>query len=315
MMAVVALLVGLVGLAFGGDLLVRGAVQMSKALKVSTAVAGLTVVAFGTSAPEFVVSMLAAMQKQADIAAANVIGSNIFNICAILGVCALLRPLKVLRIATNLEWPVLFIASLGTAILFWDQKLGPWEGILFLGFLGVFLFFRGYLAWKESLAERLNSSSNEEDKSPSLWKSLGWVVAGMFLLTLGAKWMLKGAVELAEMYGISERIIGLTIVSVGTGLPELAASVVACVRRHDDIAIGNIIGSNLLNLLWVLGSAAIVYPLHVHETLARVDVWWMVAVTVLLFFLMKVRQSLSRLSGVILLLSYVGYLVYLLVRG
>ncbi len=312
MFAVVALLVGLVGLAFGGDLLVRGAVELSRAFKISTAVAGLTVVAFGTSAPEFVVSMLAALQKQADLAAANVIGSNIFNICAILGVCALFRPLKVHRIATNLEWPALFLASLGLALLFLDRDLVRWEGGVLLAFLAVFLFFRGHLAWKESLEERLKAPATGE--KINLKKALFWVLTGMFLLTLGAKWMIRGAVDLAEMFGVSERIIGLTIVSAGTGLPEFAASAIAAIRKHDDIAIGNIIGSNLLNILWVLGSASLVLPLQVDQALAKVDVWWMVAITLLLFALMKTRQQLSRPSGLILLMSYGGYLLYLFSR-
>jgi len=304
------LALGLGLLVFGGDLLVRGAIRLSRTLGMSAAVAGLTVVALGTSAPELVVSLIAAWRGNTDIAVGNVIGSNIFNICAVLGLCALIRPLRVAENTVRLVWPFLFLSTLVACFLFQDGAIDASEGMFFLLSLVLFLAYMVRLARKKATPEE-----GAEDPKGSLARHISLVVGGSILLMVGARWMLDGAVDIAQLAGMTDRVIGLTIVGAGTGLPELTASIVAIARRHDDLAIANILGSNAFNILWILGSSSLIRPLHVDPQLISFDNWWMAGVTFLLFPLMRRGFRLVRWEGGLLLAIYIGYISILLTRG
>lgn len=320
MITYVLLVLGFIILIKGADWLVAGASSVARRLGVSALVVGLTVVAFGTSTPELVVSLLASLNGNTDIAIGNVIGSNIANILLILGVAALIYPLSVARSTVWKEIPFALLATFVVAVLAQDtlvdgasvSALTRGDGLILLSFFVVFLYYVFGIA-KDSA----NTAHDEEGVITHSWLySLGLIFAGLTGLVVGGKWVVDGAVAFATALGVSETLIGLTIVAVGTSLPELATSAVAAYRKNVDIAVGNVVGSNIFNIFWILGVSAVITPLPLSPVLAQ-DILVAVMATLLLFGTLFVgrRHELERWQGGIFVASYIAYIMFLVWRG
>jgi len=304
---------GLVILGVGGEALVRGATAIARLAGLTTAVIGLTVVALGTSLPELMVSLLAALRGTPDIALGNVVGSNIANIGLILGLTSLLFVLPIHGSAAKLEWPFMFVASWVALLLARDGAYDRLEGGFFVVSLVLFLAFmiqesRTHLP-PDEIGDLGRAVGKRSMPGRDLVRAIAAVVLGSGSLFLGARFLVDGASALAAIAGIPDRIIGLTVVAVGTSLPELAASLVAARRKQADVAVANIIGSNIFNLLAIFGVTALVRPIPVSAPFARVDMWWMIGFAFLLMPMLRYRSDLSRTEGGILLGAYIGYLV------
>jgi len=295
------LLVGLAGLFLGGEALVRGAVGVARRLAIPPLLIGLTVVGFGTSTPELLVSVDAALRGAPDIAIGNIVGSNIGNILLIVGLSALVWPIRVMGGTLRRDITVMMGAALALVPLFWMGVMGRGAGAILVA--GLF----AYLVWAYRQPGDGVSAETPVPLAP-LWMSLLWVAAGLGALMLGARFLVDGAVNIARGYGISEAFIGLTIVAVGTSLPELATSLVAAVRRQSEIAIGNIVGSNIFNVLGILGVTAVISPIPVAERFLTLDLPVMILVSALLSGLLLLRPQIGRGAGVLLLLGYISYL-------
>jgi cation:H+ antiporter len=312
------IVLGVLLLVLGGETLLRGAVGLATLLRLTPAVIGLTVVAAGTSVPELAVSGVAAYQGKTDIAVANVVGSNIFNITVIIGMCALIRPLAITGNTIKLEYPVLVIVTLLCLVISNDGEVNRLDAALCL------CIYAGFTAYLVGLVrQQVTAAETDEFKAevseltttsvrPHGWICTALVAAGVALLAGGAHTTVTGAVGLARLLGWSERVIGLTIVSAGTGLPEVVASLVSSLRGRSDVAIGNVIGSNLFNILGILGLSALASPLPVPAELIHSDCWWMLAATLLLFPIMFTGLRISRWEGGMLLSVYFAYLWILL---
>lgn len=302
---------GLVMLYYGAEWLVSGGVGIAGKLKIPSLVVGLTLVAFGTSAPELVVSIDAALNGFGDISIGNVIGSNVCNIALILGLCSVICPLSVNKAMFKLDMPLMIVSSAVLSVfLLMLQGLNRWCGLLF--FIGVIC----YTAWSIYAGRKNNPAGDEEAPEISqkaLWVLLVMVVSGFALLVGGAKLLVNSAVYIAGCCGVSKAVIGLTVVAVGTSLPELATSVVASIKGETDIAIGNVVGSNIFNILVILGIAPMVSPIQIQD-IAAVDLAVMLALSVALCIFSFTGLKISRTEGAILLLSYIGYTAYLIVR-
>lgn len=316
--SIVFIVVGLLLLLAGGESLLRGAVGLATILRLTPAVIGLTVVAAGTSVPELAVSGIAAWQGKAEIAAANIIGSNIFNITVIIGLCALIRPILIIGNTIKLEYPVLVLVTLLFLVIGHDGEVDRLDAVCCLA---IYVGFTAYLVSlvRRQLTPEQNADLKQEVQElsqngthPKFWRSVFLVVAGAGCLAGGAHVLVLGASDLARMLGWSERLIGLTIVSIGTGMPEVVASVVSSIRGRSDIAIGNVIGSNLFNILMILGISGSISPLAVQAELITIDGIWMMGVTLLLFPLMFTGLKVNRWEGVILMTVYGVYLAGLI---
>lgn len=306
---------GLLLLAAGGEALLRGAVALSTLLRLTPAIIGLTVVAAGTSFPELSVTALAALDDRPDLAVGNIVGSNLCNIGFILGACALIRPLAITGNAIRLEYPVLALVTMLCLALSQDGVFNWLDGATCVALYLAFTTYMVTLVRQQVSEEERREFRDEVDElahRPRLGSAVGWVVGGIAVLGLGATLTVEGAVSLARLAGLSERVIGLTIVAAGTSLPEIVASVVSTIRGRDDIAIGNVIGSNIFNILGILGLSSLVKPLPVHASILGSDGWWMLGITVLLFPLMFTRMRIDRWEGLGLLAVYAGYLTLLL---
>ena len=317
LVAVGLVLLGLALLAGGGEALVRGATTLAEIAGVTPAVIGLTVVAIGTSLPELVVSVLAAIRGQPDIAVANVVGSNIFNVALILGVTALLLPLPVHGTAVRLEWPVMFAASVGCLLFSLDGVVGRAEGALFLVALVAFMWWSVRIARRHMTVDETRQATEEAEARDLPSKGRGpltgaLLVLGLAGLVAGGHFLVEGAVTLARLVGMTERVIGLTVVAAGTSAPELATSVMAALRGRTDVAVANIIGSNIFNILGILGTTAVVVSVPVAPALVRSDMVWMIGTAVLLLPLMYSSAKITRWEGGLLLGAFVVYLTLLL---
>ncbi len=313
MMTWLMLAVGLVLLVIGADLLVKGAARLAGAFGIPSLVIGLTVVAFGTSAPELAVSVKAAWSGEAELAIANVVGSNIFNVLFILGAAALIMPLVISKQLIRQDVPIMVGVSLLCVWMVQDGQIGRLEaGVLFALLLSYtfFLFRQG----KQQGAEAADDEVEAMLKQPQpMWQNVLFVVGGLALLVLGARWLVESAIELATAWGVNEAVIGLTIVAAGTSLPEVVTSIVATIRGERDIAVGNVVGSNIFNILCVLGLSGLVSPtpLVAGEQLAQLDVPVMVAVALLCVPFFFAGAVLNRLEGALFLAAYVAYTWYL----
>ncbi len=312
MVALGLLVGGLVLLVLGAEWLVRGASQLASRAGIPPLAIGLTVVAYGTSAPELAVSVNAALSGQADIAVGNVVGSNTCNVLLILGLSALAAPLIVSSQLVRLDVPLMIAVSVGVIVLALDGNFGRVDGFILLAVA------IGYTVLQLLLARR--EASIDADAAPpegSFGASMAFVVVGLGLLILGSQFMVSGAVSIAQAWGVSELVIGLTVVAVGTSMPELMTSVVASLRGQRDIAVGNIVGSNLFNLTAVLGAAAVVAPDGVAiaaETL-RFDLPVMAAVAMICLPIFFTGGVVARWEGALLLAYYVAYVTYLVLAA
>jgi len=310
-LAIIYLLAGLVLLYFGAEGLVRGSSSLALRLGLSPLVVGLTVVAFGTSSPELMVSLKAALAGQADISVGNVVGSNICNIGLILGLCALITPIATNSQIVRVDIPIMIgITALSLALMA-DGHLGMTEGIIFVLLLVAYIVFSIQLARRQP-ADSLGTEFGEEVKisKRGLAIDILMVIGGLALLVFGARFLVDGAIIIARTYGLSEALIGLTIVAIGTSLPELATSLLAAIKKESDIAVGNIVGSNIFNLVGILGITAIVHPLQAAG-IGAVDLAVMAGFALLLWPMAYYQQRITRPEGAMLLLGYVAFLFWL----
>ena len=307
---------GFVLLVVGAEWLVCGAARLAAAIGVSPLVIGLTIVAFGTSAPELAVSIRAALVGEADIAFGNVVGSNIFNILVILGLSAAITPLLVAQQLVRLDVPLMVGVTLLTVLFALDANISRVEGVaLFAGLIAytAFLFIQSRRE-NSAVQQEYEAEFGERPKGAvQLAVNVFWVIAGLGMLTIGSRWLVEGAVALARAIDVSELIIGLTIVSGGTSLPEVATSVVAAIKGERDIAVGNAVGSNIFNLLSVLGLSSIIAPTGIAVDVAALnfDVWVMLAVAVACLPVFFTGNQIARWEGLMFIGYYVIYLVYL----
>lgn len=313
------LILGFVALIFGADILVAGATTLARKFRVSEAIIGLTIVAFGTSMPEFVVNVSAAIEGSGDIALANVIGSNIFNVLGILGCSALVIPLAVDADRRRIDIPVMILTAIILLLLGKDFFVGNLAEVMFISrFDGVvlllmFVAFMLYIV-RQTLSQRVSNdvAVSEADEKQAYWLVSLKIIGGLILLVIGGRVIVNNAVKIAEYFHVSERVIGLTIVSIGTSLPELATSVVAAFRRQADIAVTNIVGSNIFNALFILGTTSIIAPVPVQPD-SMVDLVLNLVLSLFLFaIVLGPKHRVGRISGIIMLLAYVAYVIYLL---
>jgi cation:H+ antiporter len=307
---------GLIVLIAGGESLVRGAAALATALRISPLVIGLTVVAFGTSAPELAVSVKAAHASSGDLALGNVVGSNIANVLLILGLSALLAPLAVSSQLVRFDVPLVVAVSVLMLLMGLDGAIGVWDGALLLGLLGVYTVWSFRQGRAEAAANEpsQDAGSGVGESARQLAIQLVLILAGLGLLWLGARWLVDGAVGIARLLGVQELVVGLTVVAIGTSLPELITSLLAVRRGQRDLAVGNVVGSNLFNILGVLGLASLVAPEGVPVSTAALalDLPIMIAVAVACLPIFFTGYRIERWEGglfVFYYLAYVGYLV------
>ena len=302
---------GLVLLFFGADWLVQGAVTLALHLGLSPLIVGLTVVALGTSVPEALVSVQAALGHQGGIALGNVIGSNILNIALILGLSSLILPLKVDSRIVKADVPLLTGATFMLVVLLEDFHISRMEGA-FLLLCIVFYVTGNIMTVKRTSPEedKIEGMEIPEDSGKTLWRDVGFLILGIVTLGFGANFLVTGAVDLARIFGLSEALIGLTIVSIGTGTPELATALMAAFRKSPDLDMGNVVGSNLFNIMFVLGIAGLVAPLD-GNGISSIDLYVMLGVTFLLLPTVWTGRILDRKEGFLFLAIYVGYLYHL----
>ncbi|WP_333684447.1 calcium/sodium antiporter [Pontibaca methylaminivorans] len=313
MMDILILLGGFAALIFGGELLVRGAVALAQRFNVPPLIIGLTLVSFGTSLPELVTSIEAAFAGSPGIAVGNVVGSNIINILLILGLAALISPLAVPRAGFLRDGVTLSLATILCLVVVLVGALERWSGGVLLAVLATYL---GIMLWRE-LHRPAGAGEGLTDDLPSPVQG-GWVnaalalVAGLVLTILGAKYMVAAAISIAAAAGMSETLIGLTIVALGTSMPELVTSVIAARKGHSAVALGNIIGSNIFNVLGILGVTAVVKPLRVPDEIVSLDIWVMIAATVALLLFARTGWRIERREGAALMAGYAAYIGWLL---
>lgn len=301
---------GLVLLVFGGDALVKGAVNLSLRLGIPALIVGLTVVAFGTSAPELLVSIQAALAGQPGIALGNVVGSNIANILLILGLPALITTIHSSTSDTTRSYWMMIGASLLLIVLSLGGILQWWHGLLLLAGLTLMLWDNIRLARAHQAAQEPDLEG--VDAHMAMWKILVFIVLGLIALGIGARLLVDGAVNIARVLGVSETVIGLTLVAIGTSLPELVTTIMAAIRKQADVAMGNVIGSNIFNILSILGVTTLIAPLSVGANFMVFDYWVMLAVALLLLPFAVLKRDITRWIGVGFVALYVAYTVALL---
>ncbi len=316
-MTVVLFVAGLGLLVLGAEWLVKGASRLAAALGISPLVIGLTVVAYGTSAPEMAVSVKSAWAGQPDLALGNVVGSNIFNVLFILGASSLITPLVVSSQLIRLDVPIMIGLSVLTLLLAGDGSIGRLDGaVLFAGAVA-YSAFQIRQSRRESAAIRDEYAQEYGPKRSSTAANLAMIGAGLALLVLGSRWLVNGAVAFAQVLGVSELVIGLTIVAAGTSLPEVATSILAALRGERDIAVGNVVGSNIFNILAVLGLAGLVAPsgLPAPAALLRFDLPVMIAVALACLPIFASGALIARWEGALFLFYYAGYTAYLVLAA
>lgn len=311
--AVVVLVIGFVLLIKGADFFVEGSSSVAKRLRVPSIIIGLTIVAMGTSLPECAVSVTASLAGSNELAVSNVVGSNIFNLIVVCGFCALFAPLTIQKNTLKKEFPLsILCAALLLGLGFVGMVLGRVDGIIFL------VLFICYLLWmiKTALKARAEGAANAEEEEIALlpvWRCILYIVGGMVAIKFGGDFVVDGAVVIAGGFGLSQNLIGLTIVAVGTSLPELVTSIVAARKNEVDMALGNVIGSNIFNVLFVLGIAATISPVaFIMENV--IDIVILIAMSIVVWIMAWTKQKINRKEGVIMLFMYAVYLVYICIR-
>ncbi|CAH8183925.1 MULTISPECIES: calcium/sodium antiporter [Vibrio] len=315
--AIVFLSVGLVFLVWSADKLVFGAAALARNVGISPLVIGMTILAMGSSAPEMMVSATAALEGKTDTAVGNVLGSNIANIALILGITALIKPLSVSSPVIRRELPLMIGVTLLSGALLWDNHLGFYEGALLFVLFAAFILAMLRISRNEQKNgdTLLDDQESEIPQGVSNLKAAMWVVVGLIILPIAASVLVDNAVIIAKYFGMSDLVIGLTIIAVGTSLPELAASLASVLKGEDDMAVGNIIGSNVFNILAVMGIPGLINPSMLSEYAMGRDFWVMLGVSLLLVIMaLGKSRSINRLEGGVLLLTFIGYQAYLLMN-
>jgi cation:H+ antiporter len=321
-MTILLLLGGLALLVLGAEILVRGASRIATALGTTPLVIGLTIVAFGTSSPELAVSIMSAINGNSDIALGNVVGSNIFNVLFILGISSIIVPLVVAQQLIRLDVPIMIGAALLVLLFALDGRLQVWEGAILLSLGIYYTVFLIRQSKKEKSKKVIKEYEEEFGDEPipakgNIWWSVMYIVAGLVLLVLGSRWLVDAAVQIAKMLGVSDLIIGLTIIAAGTSLPEVATSIIASIRGERDIAVGNVVGSNIFNLLIILGVAAIASGkgISIHESALHFDLPVMTAVAIACMPIFFTGRRLDRWEGFVFFGYYVAYTAYLILAS
>ncbi len=312
LITLVLFVLGFVLLTVGADTLVQGASELAETLGISRLIVGLTIVAFGTSAPELAVNLQSAWVDKPDLAVGNVVGSNILNVLLVLGVAAVIVPLSVHKQLIKLEIPLMIAVSFLLLFLSFDGTLNRWDGLL----LSSGIVFYTIFTIRSARQTPSDDEKNGEKNAPSsLFKQIIFIIVGLVLLVLGSDWLVNGAVMLAKYFGISELIIGLTIISIGTSLPELATVIIGSLRGEEDLVVGNVVGSNLFNILLVLGFTSLVAPLEVSQQAISVDMPIMIAVAMLCLPILFTDYLIERWEGGLFLGYYVAYTLYLFLNA
>ena len=314
-LSVVIFLVGLIVLSWSADRFVYGASALAKNIGISPMMIGLTIVAMGSSAPEIVVSAMASANGNMNTAVGNALGSNITNIALVLGITALVKPLVVASTTLKRELPALLVITLIAVAFLFDGELASYEGLILMG---LFVFVLAMMAWLSLQVDKedplVAETADEIPSNVSTTSALIWVGVGLVLLPLSAHFLVDSAVEIARYFGISDLVIGLTIIAFGTSLPELAASIAGVLKGEDDLALGNIIGSNIFNLLAVLGMPGLIATGLLDPDVFNRDMWVMLGLTLLLFlfsFDLIGKRIISRTNGALFLASFIGYQIWL----
>ncbi|PWH86567.1 calcium/sodium antiporter [Brumimicrobium oceani] len=309
---ILLIVLGLALLIAGGEFLVKGAVGIAAKAKLSKLVIGMTVVSFGTSSPELLVSLQSASEGLPELAIGNVVGSNIANLALVLGVTVLIFPMPVARNTIRYDWPMMMVASVLFYVFAIDLEVNRWEGLVMFSILIAFITYIIIKSRKSSDSSVVDLPEIEEmTKKISTGKHLLYLGIGLAGLYFGSTWLIDGAKAIAEDFGISKHVIGITIIAFGTSVPELATSVVAAYKKETDISVGNLVGSNIFNILAVLGLTSIVNPIPIEEIVMSWDILWMIGISLLLLPMMVFRRKVGRLSGFILLALYITYIITL----
>jgi len=322
-MNIIWFVAGLVALVVGADLLVRGASRLALSFGISPLVVGLTIVAFGTSAPEMAVSVNAALDGKGDLAVGNVVGSNIFNVLFILGVSALITPLVVNMQLIRQEVPIMLGASLLLLVFSLDGSLSMTDGALLFGLVLAYTAFLIVQSRRESAADRAEPWPEGEAPAPGGWDSklpvqIALIVVGLAALVMGSEWLITASVAFAKAWGVSDLVIGLTIVAAGTSLPEVATSIMAAIKGERDIAVGNVVGSNTFNILGCLGLSGMVSGsagLGVAPAIMAFDIWVMLAVALACLPVFTTGREIARWEGGVFLAYYAAYVAYLVLAA
>ena len=309
-MAYVLLIVGLITLILGGEVLVKGAVNLAYRFRVSTLVVGMTIVSFGTSTPELLVSLKAALTGHPDISIGNVVGSNIANLALVLGMTALIWPIAVDRNSIRFDWPMMISASVVVFLFMLDGELVNYEGaILFI----MLVSYTVFLLWKSRKESKPKEDDEDHGVSGNITRDILFIAVGCVALALGADWLVDGAVEVARGFGVSDLVISVTIVAFGTSAPELITSLLAAFRQHSDISVGNLIGSNVFNICAILGITSIVTPIPINEDVLNFDFYWVLGISFIIFPMMLNNRKVSRIEGIALFLLYLAYITALFI--
>jgi cation:H+ antiporter len=315
-MTILLFILGLAALIIGAEILVRGASNIASGLGISPLIIGLTVVAFGTSSPELAVSIKSAIAGQADIALGNVLGSNIFNILFILGVSSIITPLFVSKQLIRFDVPIMIFLSVGVLLISLDQLIGGFDGWILVAGLLAYIGILAYFSMRKKEQSKIEESSSESEKVGWL-RNITFVAVGLLLLIFGSRWLVNSSITFAEQLGISELIIGLTIVAAGTSMPEVVTSIIAAIRGERDIAVGNVVGSNIFNILGVLGISSLFAStgLPVSEAAIGLEIPFLIAVSVACLPTFFTGGTINRWEGCLFLGYYIAYTAYLILNA
>ncbi|RDY24660.1 sodium:calcium antiporter [Romboutsia maritimum] len=313
----ILLIIGFLLLIKSADTFVVGSSSIARTLKVPTLIIGLTIVAFGTSAPEAAVSITAALQGQNDIAIANIVGSNIFNLLAVVGVASIINPIKVQKSTILKEFPFALLASVVLLILSQDTKFQGYnenlltraDGLMLLSLFSIFMYYLIEMA----VTSKEDMSVDQVDETMSMKKSIIMSILGVAGIVVGGKIVVDAASSIAISWGMSQNLVGLTIVAVGTSLPEFVTSIIAAKKGESDIAIGNVVGSNIFNILFILGISSVINNINIHP-IVFIDMIIMILVTILAYAFSTTKRNVKKVEGVILTFLYVVYMIYIIIR-
>ncbi len=306
MLNILYFILGIAGLVIGGEMLVKGSSRLAKGLGISPIRRGLTVVAFGTSSPEFVVCLTAALQGASDITVGNIVGSNIANIALILGVAAVIKPISIHDSITKVQAPFMIFLTLMVFIIALTHYISRAEGNIIFLTLPLFIFY-SYYSYKKSNGD--DSGNNDSSKKPVI--QLVMITAGLFFLIVGARLTVSSGISFARTFGLSELVIGVTIIAIGTSLPELSTAIFSAIKNEHEIVVGNVVGSNIFNL-GILGLVALIHPISVNPAALKLEFPVMIVLSILIYPVMKIESKISRIEGVLLLCFYFGFIYYLL---
>ena len=315
LLSVLYILIGVVVVLWGADRLTEGAVGVAERLRIPQLVIGLTIVAIGTSMPEFCVSLVSALKGTADLAVGNVVGSNIFNSLLIVGVTAMVAPMTILKSTVRLDIPFALLASVMLAAFCYDGELTRLDAGILFGLFLVFMFITLQHAKRGEKKEESekNEDAKERERTMAVWKMVALILVGLACLVLGSNVFVDGATKVAAALGVSDAVIGLTVVAMGTSMPELATSVVAARKGNSGIAIGNVLGSNVFNILLVIGLTGVINPMHI-QGITWIDLSMLILSMVLLLLFSYTKYTIARWEGAVLTILFAGYMTWVVMN-